>query len=49
MADTITAQLYRCAACEVYGHGGRCWCCGSTGVEFLNAEQDPFHARPLND
>lgn len=21
---------YYCRACEVYGHGAECWCCGST-------------------
>ncbi len=50
MAETtLPGQLYRCSACEVYGHGGRCWCCGSKRVEFLNADEHPLHGRELND
>lgn len=24
---------YYCRACEVYGHGDDCWCCGSTTLK----------------
>ena len=47
-------QPYRCARCEVYGRGGKCWCCDSEDLEraslpFLDSAMTVESVLPVRD